>query len=240
MYPWLRDWSLSNSGAVVIWVTTSLFSLFRLSVLDVDPSLLDLMCCLFFFLVAWYRQIPPSLLLLSMMMGCCVLGGIALERPTMAGWLAFVLLLQLLDKWNWGRGRCLQQHWVWGIGALVPLTLLTSTGWQSQGNLLSLGFALLLMWFTQQEVCRLCVATARCREIVVSLMGARAGLVFWVALSQQPVQALDIFLLCVVLGLSEAAREGRLLPVRAEQILESPCKGKWAIGLQEELKAGSS
>jgi hypothetical protein len=71
-------------------------------------------------------------------------------------------------------------------------------------------------------------------------MGARAGLVFWVVLSQQPVQALDIFLLCVVLGLSEAAREGRLLPVRAEQILESPCKGKWAIGLQEELKAGSS
>ncbi len=236
LYPWLKSWLLENSGAVVVWVTMALLSLVRMSGEAVEVSMLEIMSCYFFFIVAWYRQIPPSLLSLSMLMGCLVLGAIALLDMRIACWVAAVLVFQLIDKWRWGGGDCMQSIWAWALGLVLPMTLMTGGSWTSGLTLFEVMFTLLLLWLAQQEACRLCVATARCREVVVSLMGARVGVLLWIFVCHQTMQPIDISIVAVVFCLSESARLARLLPVREQQILSSPCKGQWAMGLRESLR----
>jgi hypothetical protein len=197
----------------------------------------------FWLLVAWYRQLPKVILSLSLALGVLMAGMMFLDQPLLALFFVLLMALQLGDKWIWGRGRCLLKVWSWGAIVLGAMTLvirdLFVDSTQVPLQALPLLMSVVLVWVSTQEVCRLCISTSKCRELLVTHMGSRTPLIFYGSLLLVGVTQQDFAFLVLAVLMSETARLTKLRPVLESDILESPCRGEWAQWLLKKLRNDS-
>ena len=244
VYVPIQVWMARNSGGGASWVPLILLVMANGVFTNQTPlgaSWAFVTC--FWLLVAWYRQLPQAILNLSLVLGVLMLGMMVLDQSTLASVFILLMAMQLGDKWIWGRGRCLLKVWSWGALAIGTTTLILRDVFVFPSevplHILPSFLSVILVWLSTQEVCRLCVSTSRCREILVTHMGSRIPLMFYVSLFLVGVNSLDYVFLVFAVLMSETSRLTKLRPVLESDILESPCRGEWAQWLLQKLRDDS-
>jgi hypothetical protein len=222
-----------NSGGTAIWVPLMLSASYP-ALHGQNLGISGGVACLFFAMVAWYRQLPQHNLWASLWMSAGLLLALFFESVPWALLVLTMMSFQVLDKKCWGNGHCALKIWAWLGGVLILATLVVTP--QVQTSLVQMLLLFALVWLGQQETCRLCVSVARCREAVVSLMGARSALIFAVGTILLGYDERAWFITCWILLMAEAARFASLRPVTEAEILDSPCKGRWVQWILEGLK----
>jgi hypothetical protein len=238
MLPWvwyrpIETWMSENSGGGAMWMPVLLVSclMVLLPQEDVSASFLEATVGAFFLLVAWYRKIPLMLKFLALVLGCSFWLSLSLHRIDLFLVMLGMALFQSLEGRPWGRGSCRQVPWslytgiVW-LGLLVTLPTPTSFGW------LPMVVLLIATQLLSQEVCRLCIASARCREGVFSIMASRMPLLFGIIWAMEGVHPVNlVWLYFFVLG-AESTKSTQLRPTMGSAVLESPCRSGWEKSLQ--------
>jgi hypothetical protein len=249
LYPQVQYWLSINSGGGAMLIPLVLMALFEGLVWAemTEPSRNEgasfvaswALSCFFFALIAWYRQLPVVILLFSSCFVVLMMTWLFMINEIEAMiLLAALLSCQMLDKWFWGRGKCQNQFWGWASFVLLAMGFAL---WKDRGgsafqpSLFGLFSLLLLVWMGQQETCRLCVSVARCREMLVSLLSARAPLVVLLVYMFCGISELGVIFLMFSVMFSEGMRQTALRPVTADQILQSPCRKTWAQRLRKSL-----
>ena len=231
----LSKWLQQNSGGSLfltpfLWLSW-LFIFMQGSHLSDASVVLGCMLIYLMLLMAWYRQIPmviKFLLLCSAMVASIwVLGNHFNLTIVLFGF----LLHKLLDKWSWSRSFCMLNFGVWIQACLVVLALILGEA-QNNLNLMHLCFACGLMFMSSQEVCRLCIASAKCREIVLNWWVAKLPLLYLLLILTGYSAGLEVFLILCFTALSqELTKDLALKPIKIEDLAENPCKEDFAVFL---------
>lgn len=230
----LCKWLKSNTGGA-LFLTPALV-LGWLSIFDAGPKVSEnsqvLACMLIYLmlLMAWYRQIPAVikflLLLCAMVAPFWVLGGQVELMVVMLGF----LLHKLFSKWLWGKSFCQLQLGVWSQAGLIILALSLSGG--SDVNVLHLCFSCALLFMATQESCRLCIAQAKCREVVLSWWMTHLPLLYLLLIISGLTPGYEIYLILCFTALSqEVTRSFGLKPIKIEDLSENPCKEDFKVSL---------
>lgn len=230
----LAHWLYYNSGGALFLNAFVVFG--WLMIYRDGPHLLDgsvvLGCMLVYLmlLMAWYRQIPIILKVLwlnsAIVAAIWVIGGQLNLMILMMGFLMYAHF----DKWLWGQRLCLLSMGVWAQAALIALALFLSAG--SSTNTLHLCFTLGLVFMSSQEVCRLCVASAKCREVVLSWWTAKCPLLYLLLILLGLVPSWEVFILLCFTGLSqEVSRALSLKPIKIGDLSENPCLEEFKLSL---------
>ena len=223
-----------NSGGGSLWIPLGLALAVGLAV-ERSATGGTVASSFFTLLVAWYRQIPLLLRALSLLVGSSLLVEMSFVHPLPCLIVAAVLLLQIWDKWRWGRGECSLAFW--SISTLILWAAILTQLSPTSVNAVQLVSLWGLTWWANRETCRLCLSTSRCRETVMSLMGARLPLLMGIALTMGPLHPLDLIWMSAFLMATEVSRSTSCRLVTAEMILESPCRKAWALDLQKKNNA---
>lgn len=228
----LSKWLKFNTGGS-LFLTPALclgWLMIFLSGPELSSSMQLLACMLIYLMLlqAWYRQIPmviKGLLLFSAMVAPFWILGDHFEL--MLVMLGF-LLHKLFSKWLWGKSFCHLQLGAWSQLGLIILAMALSPG--TEVNILHLGFACALLFMGAQESCRLCVAQAKCREIVLSWWVTNLPLLYLLLILSGLTPGHEIYLLLCFAALSqEVTRSFSLKPVKMDDLTENPCKEDFKV-----------
>jgi len=225
----MYDWHVKNSGGSLY--LTPFLMLGWLKVLS-EPSDLPMsdssvcLACMFIYLMllmAWYRQIP--IILKVILLACSIVASVWVFSVNLNLCIVFVafILYSTFDKWLWGRSFCLLQLGTWFQAALITLAMILSHG--AEVSVLHLCFSLGMVFLGTQEVCRLCVASAKCREVVLSWWVAKSPLLYLLLILLGISPGVEILLLLCFTSLSqEVTRSLALKPIKIDDVTDSTCK----------------
>lgn len=232
----LGKWLKINTGGALFLIPTLVLgwcSIFHAG--SSPPESSQLLACLLIYLMllmAWYRQIPAVikflLLLCAMVAPFWLLGG----QPQLMLVLLGFLLHKLFSKWLWGKSFCQLQLAVWSQVGLIILAL--SLSGRSEVNILHLCFSCALLFMGTQESCRLCVAEAKCREVVLSWWMAHLPLLYLLLILSGLKPGYEIYaILCFTALSQEVTRSVALKPIKIDDLTDNPCKDDFKVSLNE-------
>jgi hypothetical protein len=233
LLPWLwyrpiETWMEKNSGGGVMWIPLLMASSLMVFFPRVGLSshFLEATLGAFFLLVAWYRRIPMGLKFLSLVLGCSFWLVLSFQRMDLFLVMLGMALLQALESWREGKSSCRKMPWALYFGVVWGGLLIYH---EASADLVWLPMVLLLFGthLLSEEICRLCLASTRCREKVFSVMASRLPLLFGLLWSMGSVNPMDlVWLFFFALG-AESTKSVRLRPVTESVIQESSCRTEW-------------
>jgi len=238
LLPWcwylpIDSWMTRNPGGGAMWLPLVVASsvLVLLQEEGMPVAFLEASLGAFFLLVGWYRKIPVGLKLLALALGACFWMSLAFHRLDLFVVMLGMALLQALESRSWGKGECPQVPWVLYVAVAWSGLLLFGASPLAMGWL-PMGLLLVATQLLSQEINRLCLAPAKCRERVFWAMASRMPMIFgllWVSDGVHPIHLVWLMFFC--LG-AESIRLTRLQPMKESVIGDSPCRLGWEKGLE--------
>lgn len=175
-----------------------------------------------------HRELPIILkATLVFLCGALLIQLFMLQAYLWLGTATLVIFLQIIEKIEWSKHKCISTTGAWGTLSLLCLALFLGSGRVAMP--IHLLFCYLLIVITSIDHCRMCMVPVRCRELIVSNSGRAIILAYTLALAMgQAIEPLHlIWLFFFALG-PELAKLRQLKPLKIEHFPDNPCTQEFA------------